>query len=235
MDKLKSEGECFYCKESFAGSGISRHLSTHLKSIEKENLTKKKSYHIKVVGEKLYFLHLLIDENSSLEDLDYFLKRIWLECCGHLSSFEIKGARQVQNWMDYSDQFGLDMNTKIGDLFKKGLKLDYEYDFGSTTYLKINVLNEYFIQSKEDILLLSRNAPLKIICDTCKEKPAQVACLLWHDKETMFCNSCGEIHAKQCSDFSEYSWASIINSPRMGVCAYSGGSIDTERDGVWQG
>lgn len=234
MRNLKPEGKCFYCNDLFAGNGIGRHLSTHLKSIEKENPTKKKSYHIKVTGEKLYFLHLLIDENSTLENLDSFLRDIWLECCGHLSSFEIKGSNKTQNWMIDEDQFGVDMNSKIGSLFKKGLKLNYEYDFGSTTRLEINVLNEYFIHDKNTILLLSRNAPLQILCDICKEKPAQVVCLLWHDKETMFCDSCKDIHSEKCSDFLDYSEGNIVNSPRMGICGYEGGVIDVERDGVWQ-
>ena len=83
MRKLKSEGKCFYCTKTFAGSGMSKHLKTHLQSIEKENLTKKKSYHLKITGAgaKSYFLHLLINENCKFEALDSFLRGIWLECC----------------------------------------------------------------------------------------------------------------------------------------------------------
>ena len=66
------------------------------------------------------------------------------------------------------------MNSKVGEFFEKGLKLNYEYDFGSTTRLDIDVVEEYFVEGKNKILLLSRNEPLKILCDLCKEKPAQV-------------------------------------------------------------
>ena len=92
MEKLKSEGKCYYCNKSFSGSGIGRHLSSHLKAIQKENPSNEKSFHIKVRGGGLYFLHLLISEKTTLYTLDSFLRLIWLECCGHLSSFEIKGA-----------------------------------------------------------------------------------------------------------------------------------------------
>ncbi len=234
MSKLKPEGKCFYCNKFFTGSGISRHLSTHLKSIEKDKQTNKKSYHIKVTAGKLYFLHLLMDENSDLERLDYFLRNIWLECCGHMSSFEIKGAPTTQDWLTNDYEFGIDPTTKIGDLLEKGLTLDYQYDFGSTTYLEINVLNEYLIQTEEEILLLSRNEPLKILCDLCKKEPAQVMCSVWHHEGSTFCNSCKDIHAKQCSDFADYAEVSIVNSPRVGVCGYEAGTIDTERDGVWK-
>ena len=45
---------------------------------------------------------------------------------------------------------------------------------------------------------------------------------------------CAKKHKKTCSDFSDFEMP-IVNSPRMGVCAYSGGSIDTKGDGPWQG
>ena len=133
-----------------------------------------------------------------------------------------------------TEEYGINKNTKVGEVFKKGIKLNYEYDFGSTTYLDINVLNEYFIEDRNNILLLSRNEPLKFLCDICKEKPAQWICLLWHSKETVFCDYCKDIHAEKCSDFADYSKENVVNSPRMGVCGYDGGSIDIERDGIWK-
>lgn len=235
MNNIESEGKCYYCKETYSGKGISRHLSSHLKKNSKGNPFDKKSYHIKVTGGKLYFLHLLIREDSTLDDLDSYLRAIWLECCGHMSSFEVKGKPKSNSWLMDTEEFGEDMDTKVGTLFKKGLKLDYDYDFGSTTRLEVVVMNEYFIDNKNGILLLSRNEPLKILCDLCNEKPAKVMCRIWHNKETFFCHSCKKHHAKRCEDFADYSRAEIINSPRVGVCGYDGGSIDTKRDGVWKG
>ena len=34
----------------------------------------------------------------------------------------------------------------------------------------------------------------------------------------------------ECSDFDDYASMPVVNSPRMGVCGYEGGSIDLERD-----
>jgi hypothetical protein len=49
----------------------------------------------------------------------------------------------------------------------------------------------------------------------------------------MFCEKCAKKHAKECEDFADgYTVMPVVNSPRMGVCAYEGGCIDTERDGV---
>lgn len=232
MKKIKPEGKCHYCNKMYAGSSLSRHLNSHLKSIEQEKPSKKKSYHLKITGDGLYFLHLLIREEARLEKLDTYLRKIWLECCGHLSSFEIKGSRGAYSFN--TDEFGINMKTQVGRILKKGVKLIYDYDFGSTTRLEISVVNEYFINVPKSILLLSRNEPLKLLCHLCNEKAAQVMCLLWHNKGTMFCHSCKKIHAKQCREFAEYTEVNIVNSPRTGICAYEGGSIDRKRDGVWQ-
>ena len=95
-------------------------------------------------------------------------------------------------------------------------------------------MNEYHIVDRTKILLLSRNEPLKILCHSCNTEPAESVCLLWHHDETMFCEDCAEKHEEECSDFEDYSAGIIVNSPRMGVCAYEGGSIDLERDGIWK-
>jgi len=37
-----------------------------------------------------FWLHLEMPGKATLEDLDYYLRAIWLECCGHLSQFSLK-------------------------------------------------------------------------------------------------------------------------------------------------
>jgi hypothetical protein len=49
----------------------------------------------------------------------------------------------------------------------------------------------------------------------------------------LFCDKCAKKHAKKCEDFEDYAALPVVNSPRMGVCAYEGGCIDTERDGAF--
>lgn len=56
---------------------------------------------------------------------------------------------------------------------------------------------------------------------------------IWMDgEEANFCEKCAKKHAQQCEDFEDYSAMLIVNSPRMGVCGYEGGTIDLERDGI---
>lgn len=40
-----------------------------------------------------YWLYLEMPARATLTDLDGFLRDIWLECCGHLSAFDIGTVR----------------------------------------------------------------------------------------------------------------------------------------------
>ena len=88
---------------------------------------------------------------------------------------------------------------------------------------------EFNIAADQPIVLLSRNEPLALLCETCGQKPATQLCTVCQD-ESMFCSACAKKHAKKCEDFADYAAMPVVNSPRMGVCAYDGGSIDIERD-----
>jgi len=233
MTKLKSKGKCIFCEKMYSKAGISRHLTVHLKTMEKEANSKNQVLHLNIQASDM-FLHLLIKANTPLAEIDRFLRAIWLECCGHLSSFKIKGKNYIVDWD--STEFGEKMSSKAQNIFLSKKTVEYEYDFGSTTYLTIQLVNAYHINIKKKILLLSRNEPLNLLCDTCKTQPAKEICLTcigWKD-ESYFCTKCALKHAKKCEDFSDYASMPVVNSPRMATCGYVGGTIDTERDGVFQ-
>ncbi|HFA50367.1 MAG TPA: hypothetical protein ENJ95_15245 [Bacteroidetes bacterium] len=234
MGKLKSEGTCVYCEKMYAGSGISRHLGSHLKKMEATSKTTKKAFHVRVSAAEM-FLNLLVDGNKPLRELDAFLRAIWLECCGHKSSFEVKEKNYNIDFFN-DDDFGEKMDSKMGSIFKKGLALDYQYDFGSTTRLNVKILDEYNLKVPDGVQLLSRNEPLHILCHKCGKQPASEICTvhLW-EGEGLLCKKCAKAHAKTCDDFDDYARLPVVNSPRMGTCAYEGGRIDIKRDGAWKG
>lgn len=230
---IHSEGQCPYCKETIAQKEMSKHLAVHLKKISVEKPSRDKSFHIRVESGP-YFLNMLIDSHAPLSFLDEHLRAIWLECCGHMSTLMDKSKKY--EFDDDDDTFGENMAQGVGQLFKKGQKLKYEYDMGSTTTLDIKVLDEYNVSAREGTELLSRNEPLKILCHVCNEKPAFKMCSIheWNEA-SLFCKSCATKHKKECSDFADYAAMPIVNSPRMGVCGYEGGHIDKKRDGAWKG
>lgn len=124
---------CLLCKSKYSGKGMTKHLNFCLpKSLEDQRKRQKfKSqpfFHIMVRGYYLteYWLHLKVDSNTMLDDLDQFLRNIWLECCEHLSAFSYQGS-QLNIWKKFKDVLWL------------GMKLLHEYDFGTTTILLVKV------------------------------------------------------------------------------------------------
>lgn len=251
----KSEGKCLFCGETLDKAGINRHLQTHLKQKATKTATGK-SFLVKVetnsrLGKTPYFLSLWVDGKTTMKQVDTFLRNIWLECCGHMSAFtSIQNGQQGKMWDFFEAEKLLSqgkqkeyeklmeeangeipMSRKADKTLSKGLKLKYEYDFGSTTELLLSVVEEYKIGADKGIVLLSRNEPVKWLCDTCKTESATKICSVhgW-DEDTMFCDKCAKTHSKKCRDFENYAAMPVVNSPRMGVCGYEGGSIDIERD-----
>jgi hypothetical protein len=253
----KSEGKCLFCGKTFAKAGINRHLKTHLEQKATAN-PKGKSYLVKVetasrYESSSYFLSLWVDGTATMGDIDNFLRAIWLDCCGHLSAFTNPAKGHGGGW-DYFEVIELlgqgkqkqyeklmeessgevPMSRKASQVFYKNLKLKYEYDFGSSTYLQLTAIDEFSVKADEEIVLLSRNEPLEWLCDSCQKEPATQICTVhdWED-DSHFCDQCAKKHAEICSDFKDYASMPVVNSPRMGVCGYTGGMIDTERDGIF--
>ena len=223
MEHLKSTGQCLYCEKEFSQKEIGKHLAKHIADQEKNDASKKAhTYcHIEVESNEM-FLHLLVKGDATMNKIDNFLKDIWLECCGHMSNFG-------------HDNFKVSMNHKVKDIFKTRVKIYHDYDYGDTTTVFLKGLKNYQLSLKEDTILLSRNEPLKIMCATCKTEPAINICVsCWYDEYAFFCESCSEKHEEKCDDFADYGRMPVVNSPRMGVCGYTEGMIDLERDGSYQ-
>ena len=97
------------------------------------------------------------------EKLDDFLRGIWLECCGHLSAFTIEGERYVSEVIkhplfDFDPEKG--MGIKIGNVVKPEMKFTHEYDFGTTTELKLKVISERMGQPRsEPVQLMAKKYP----------------------------------------------------------------------------
>ena len=90
-EKLKSEGNCLFCDKTYTKAGINRHLKTHLDKFELIN-KQGKSFLLKIepdnrYGGFPYFISLWVDGETTIKKIDKFLRGIWLECCGHMSTF----------------------------------------------------------------------------------------------------------------------------------------------------
>ncbi len=220
-NEFVSEGNCIFCKKTITQRGFNKHIEKHLIAMSNGSEGKKRFFHIKFRVAEM-FLHLLVSESTTFDKLDSFIRKIWLECCGHLCAFTFKRNE-------------IPMKRKIGTTLIPDTKLEYIYDFGSSTKLEVYVYDFYYLDLKEDILLISRNEPLKIYCDVCHIEPALYICSVCiYDIASFFCEKCGEKHAEDCPYFDDYAKMPVVNSPRMGTCAYTGGAIDLERDGIFK-
>ena len=173
---------------------------------------------------KKYWMYLRIKASATLDDLDLFLRDMWLECCGHLSTFEIRGTNYERPYdeLESSPHPVRTTHIRVDNIFEKGLKFTYMYDFGSDTNLKMTVNDEYHDTKsmRAPIVLLARNNAPKYTCSACGSLGSLV-CIICASKgmEPYFCISCGKKHEKQKTD-SEHYLFKTVNSPRMGECAY---------------
>lgn len=164
---------------------------------------------------KFKWMHIEIPSNATLADLDEFLRRTWLECCGHLSSFEIAGETFFSEKMEPGDR---SMNMALGKVIGPGMKFEHTYDFGTSTELSLKVISarQGLAQGKA-VVIMARNDPPDIECESCG-KPAVAVCCQCIDEGTGFvCEDCAEKH--KCG---EDMLLPVVNSPRMGMCGYTG-------------
>jgi len=214
--KQQSTGKCSLCGEAFGKAAMTRHLSKCSQTqtpATTGNQVPAVALHLVVEGGwKAYWLHLSVPAKAPLSKLDDFLRHIWLECCGHMSAFEIGGIRYSCSPME--GERG--MATPVGRVLDVGTKFFYEYDFGSTTELRLTVVGFWNLDKpKGAVQLLARNEPPPIICIQCKAQPATQICTAC--EEAWLCESCAAEH-----DCGEEMFLPVVNSPRVGVCAYTG-------------
>ena len=110
------------------------------------------------------------------------------------------------------------MDVRLDEVLNPGQACSYEYDFGSTTELTLKVISEREVQAKEKaIQVLARNTPPAILCEVCGKSATEVCSQCIFDNKGWLCDDCEEDH--ECG---EEMLLPVVNSPRVGMCAYTG-------------
>lgn len=217
-----SYGKCFLCGETLAKNAVSRHLAKCLPAHEEGGKGQPvRLFHLLVEGYNAsgYWLHLEIPAAATLETLDNFLRDIWLECCGHLSAFEIHGRRyevatEGADFSFYDERPKAMKSARLEKILSVGDAFSHEYDFGTTTELKLKVVGERMGPApKEKVRLLARNYAPDLRCSVCGE-PAEVVYVYEYPYEP-YCEEHG-------MEKDEEGLLPVVNSPRMGECGYTG-------------
>lgn len=212
-------GTCAFCGREFKRAGMTRHLAACQQRAEaistaaRSRRRAQRLLHLQVRdawgGD--FWLHLEIDGAATMGDLDEYLREIWLECCGHLSTYYIGPAWQGEE---------VGMERRAGTVLSLGLEVLHLYDFGTTSETKIRVVDERRGKSLTEypIYLMARNNPPDVRCTVCGEA-ATYLCVecMYEEDPYLFCEEHAEMH-----EHWEDSVLPIVNSPRVGMCGYCG-------------
>ena len=199
---VQSKGNCYLCGAELGKVAMKNHiLKVHAgdRSLQKCRLLK-----IEGAYEKNYWLYIDVPVNKTLSAVDTFLRKIWLECCGHMRAFS-------DPWHEE-----LGKGRQLGG-FAPGDKILHEYDFGSTTESLITVVGDTYREPQRNaVRLLARNAPPAFVCCKCGKAAAYICAECIYEVDNPF-------FCEECADQHEHDYLlPVTNSPRMGVCGYEG-------------
>lgn len=221
-----SYGKCFLCKRTFAKNAITRHLAKCLPAYPAAAGAPVRLFHILAQGQYApqYWLHLEVRADATLTDLDGFLRAIWLECCDHLSQFTINGVlyeRDTYISDGWNFNFGFSsptasMDTELGKVLAPGDIFTHEYDFGTTTELKLQVVGERMgVLPTGEVRILARNYAPDYRCAQCD----RWATLIDIEEGELLCDRHGR----------DKDTLPLVNSPRTGQCGYNGPYVPSLR------
>jgi hypothetical protein len=213
-EKIVTQGICNKCKEIISTRATKSHINKCLNQGSEDVLD---AFLVKVQWphkNPIYWLYLSVPFKSKLEDLDLFLREIWLDCCSHLSQFTIDYKRYSShfeaNAFSRFEEFSMSIRSE--KVLVPGLKFTHEYDFGSTTELLLEVVGLIKSVHCKEIKVIVQNQEPEFKCASCGKKAEMIS----STEGECFCKSCVD------EEEDELYLLPLVNSPRTGVCGYVG-------------
>jgi hypothetical protein len=216
----QSRGTCAFCGREMAKGGLTRHLKAcperkaAIAAADAEKGWTQKIYHLQVrdAWSSDFWLHLEMRGRATLADLDRYLRAIWLECCGHLSMFTTGGWGGKE----------LNMGRWIEKVLEPGVELEHIYDFGTSSHTLVKALDARRGKPLTDnpIYLMARNNQPEVFCIECGRPATRLCmeCFYESDGPGWLCDEHAEDHPHE-----DYGLPMpVVNSPRLGMCGYSG-------------
>ena len=196
-------GKCNVCGTTLYGSEVYDHIARCIEAVcgirasrtpaKGRRRLSLRTMHISVRSlERPHWMELAVRADATLHELDRILRSVWLECCGHLSHFDIGGVvysmmvpRPVDDFdfvpMDEHEEQWRHMGKAVGTAIKPATWFEHQFDYGTSTDLDLRHVHEFdglaqaLGQSQPwhggKIVVLARNLPLQ----TCYEcgRPAR--------------------------------------------------------------
>ena len=221
----QTSGQCRLCGKSFTRSGMQRHVRACRGKLGGTGAPDTLLLALQDRYLSSYWLIVEARAAATWYDLDAFLRRIWVECCGHLSCFQQAGTTFVYD-MDGADEWAWNarsMAAPIAGTLTVGSRFSYEYDFGTTTELVGRALDLVPGAARGPAIeVLARNDPPVHPCVECGANATTLCalCYQWAGDPCWYCDACSDRH--RCSDPDGGYFLSVLNSPRVGLCGYGG-------------
>ena len=207
-DSRKYEGQCKFCKKDISKRQIIDHLDFCPERRKDKN---SKNLRLRIADPycKNYWLVAEITSEAKFKDLDYLIRKVWVECCGHLSLFG-----------DYANKVG--MNRIISETLEPGNSLGDIYDFGSSTELVIEAVGYSYTQlnNNKKIELVAQNYLPPSRCLKCGHQATNICTSCSEEETVLVCDSCAKKYHDEDNEQEEHYILPLANSPRSGVCGY---------------
>ena len=114
------------------------------------------------------------------------------------------------------------MTRKIHQVFAPGVEVIHAYDFGTTSVTQIKGIEHRQGRrtTSRPIALMARNEAPLLTCQECEGIATHFCdeCRIEEDLEGVLCAEHARVHPHE--DYGEP--IPIVNSPRMGMCGYTG-------------
>ncbi len=213
-------GRCEACGEVVSKRAMTGHLARCAALLARSTKGKPTTVYRIVAespGAPMYWLYLDVPSGAKLSAIDSVLRDVWLECCGHLSAFTIGGVSYSSQPMDdgWSPVPDRAMTAKVSAV-AGAPTWRYEYDFGTTTELRLRVVGSHTGPGGR-VRLVARNVAPTWPCVACGAPATEICAQCFYDDNGWLCERCAKKH--ECGE--DY-LLPVVNSPRTGQCAYAG-------------
>lgn len=148
MSRYTSYGTCALCGKRTTKAGMTRHFGSCPAGHEPSRGKAAQLFWLRIEDaySPIFWMDMEMKTDAALEELDDFLRRTWLECCGHLSAFYVGEETYTPSYAMEPGLFGdfgeRSMESGLGEVLGKGGIFRHVYDFGTTTELKLRVVDE---------------------------------------------------------------------------------------------
>lgn len=226
------KGKCRMCKTMIDRVSFKKHLPVCIAA----HARNQRPHYLVLCSKRPFVAFLLVDARATFKDIDNVLRGMWVECCGHLSSFEFqasdqtdipgrhRGFRRIRSYMSdspmgsYDGEDAMSMaDAKVENELRPGVSFLYSYDFGTTTVIGLEVIAKLSVGiSGKPVEVLLRNRRPIWYCKCGKQA-------VTYDQLKMDFLCQDDLEGRDPTYLSKLS-----NSPRFGECAYE--STEEYRD-----